>query len=148
MESNNKKNSNGTNNKKPTLPRGFRNNNPLNIVRGDAWVGLADKQNDPKFCVFTDMKFGFRAALIILRRYINGYHLNTISAIVNRWAPDGQDAVANYIAVVSKHMGVHPHAPLSFANRQLMTLLLEGMTKAECGRLPQRSDIEDAFELL
>lgn len=129
----------------PKLPRGLRNCNPLNIKRGDNWIGLAVKQTDPVFCRFTDMKFGYRAALVILRRYINGYHLNTISAIVNRWAPDGG---LNYIQIVSNHMGVHPHFPLSFNNRQQMTLLLEGMTKAECGRLADREDVNAAFKLL
>lgn len=134
--------------KKTSLPRGLRNCNPLNIIKGDAWLGLAEKQSDPKFCVFKEMKYGYRAALVLLRRYINGYHLNTISAIVNRWAPDGPDAVAAYVVIVSLHMRVHPHAPLSFANRQQMTLLLEGMTLAENGRLAKRSDIEESFEIL
>lgn len=134
--------------KEAKLPRGLRNKNPLNIKKRDAWIGLAEKQTDPVFCQFTDMKYGYRAALILLRRYINGYKLNTISSIVNRWSPDGAAKVASYVSIVSKHMDVHPHAPLSFANRQQMTLLLEGMTKAECGRLALRSDIEEAFEIL
>lgn len=134
--------------KKPATPRGLRNNNPLNIIKKDAWIGLAEKQTDPKFCQFISMKYGYRAALILLRRYINGYHLNTISSIVSRWAPDVPAALAAYTYTVSKHMGVHPHAPLSFYNRQQMTLLLEGMTKAENGKLAKRSDIEEAFEIL
>lgn len=134
--------------KKPTQPRGLRNCNPLNIIRKDSWIGLADKQTDPKFCQFTDMKYGYRAALVLLRRYINGYHLNTVSSIVARWAPDGSQAVADYVAIVCRHMGVHPHVPISFGNRGQMTLLLEGMTIAENGKLADASAIEDAFAIL
>ena len=35
------------------LPRGIRNNNPLNIRRSkDQWKGLAETQNDRAFCQF------------------------------------------------------------------------------------------------
>lgn len=131
--------------KKTTLPRGIRNNNPLNICKGDKWLGLSPKQTDPKFCQFTEAKFGYRAALVVLRRYMLAYSLNTVAAIVQRWAPDGG---AGYVDVVCRHMGVHAHQPLSYWNRTQMTSLLEGMTIAENGRKADRQAIEDAFTLL
>lgn len=131
--------------KKTTLPRGIRNNNPLNICKGDKWLGLSPKQTDPKFCQFSEPKYGYRAALVILRKYMLAYALNTVSAIVRRWAPDGG---AGYVDVVCRHMGVHAHQPLSYWNRTQMTALLEGMTIAENGRKADRQAIEDAFTLL
>ena len=46
------------------LPRGIRNNNPLNIRRTakDQWKGLRAQQTDASFCQFESLEFGWRAA--------------------------------------------------------------------------------------
>ena len=45
------------------LPRGIRNNNPLNIRRGkDQWKGLRAQQTDASFCQFESLEYGWRAA--------------------------------------------------------------------------------------
>ena len=45
------------------LPRGFRNNNPLNIRRSkDQWKGLAEAQTDRAFVQFKSLEYGWRAA--------------------------------------------------------------------------------------
>ena len=67
------------------LPRGIRNNNPLNIRIGNKWVGEVKSPTDPSFEQFSCMPYGLRAAFIILRRYIEVYKLNTISKIVSRY---------------------------------------------------------------
>ena len=54
--------------------RGKRNNNPFNIIKNtsNAWLGKvpSDLSNDSKFEQFLDIKYGIRAGLILLRRYI------------------------------------------------------------------------------
>ena len=51
------------------LPRGIRNNNPLNIRRSkDQWKGLAEAQNDRAFCQFKSLEYGWRAAFYLLTR--------------------------------------------------------------------------------
>ena len=67
--------------------RGIRNKNPMNVVKGSNWRGLRPIQTDGKFCQFTDMKWGLRAGIYILRRYVQTYHLNTIGRMILRWAP-------------------------------------------------------------
>ena len=88
------------------VPRGIRNNNPLNIIRtGAKWQGMSKKQNDRKFVVFDKMEYGWRAAFILLTRtYYRKYHLNTIRKIVTRWAPpsDG-NYTERYIAYVARY---------------------------------------------
>ena len=71
------------------LPRGIRNNNPLNIRRSkDQWQGLKREQTDSQFCQFEDLVYGWRAAFKLLTRtYYHTYRLYTIRAIVNKWAP-------------------------------------------------------------
>ena len=44
------------------LPRGIRNNNPLNIRRSkDQWQGLRAQQTDASFCQFETLEYGWRA---------------------------------------------------------------------------------------
>ena len=86
------------------LPRGIRNNNPLNIRKNqNRWKGLARRQTDRSFFQFKEMKWGYRAAFIILKRYYNDYHLLTIEDIIRRWAPPNENnskAYANYVATM------------------------------------------------
>ena len=71
------------------LPRGIRNNNPLNIRRSkDQWQGLRAQQTDSQFCQFESLEYGWRAAFYLLTRtYYHKYRLYTIRMIVNKWAP-------------------------------------------------------------
>ena len=66
--------------------KNVRNNNPLNIEKRDDWEGLADLQTDPRFAVFREPEYGFRAAYIILLRYLERED-DTIEKIVAKWAP-------------------------------------------------------------
>ena len=49
--------------------RGWRNNNPLNIRRGEQWSGLCAQQTDKVFCQFLNMTWGYRAAAKVLKSY-------------------------------------------------------------------------------
>ncbi len=71
------------------LPRGIRNNNPLNIRRSkDKWKGLRAVQADAQFCQFESLEYGWRAAFYLLTRtYYHKYRLFTIRAIISKWAP-------------------------------------------------------------
>lgn len=89
----------------PRLPRGCRNNNPLNIRRSRSqWLGKIpfNKSTDTQFEQFETMNLGIRAAMCLLRTYINKYKLNSVSSIIRRWAPasDGNN-VDFYVSFVS-----------------------------------------------
>ena len=79
--------------KSPT--RGERNNNPLNIrhVPGMTWKGEMLPDND-RFCRFTNMTFGVRAAFALMRTYNLRYNIVTIRGIIERWAPPTENAVS------------------------------------------------------
>ena len=85
------------------LPRGIRNNNPLNIRKGkDQWKGLRAQQTDASFCQFERLEYGWRAAFYLLTRtYYHKYRLFTIRAIISRWAPPNENLTATYIENVS-----------------------------------------------
>ena len=97
-----------------SLPRGIRNNNPLNIRRSkDKWQGLRALQTDTAFCQFETMAYGWRAAFVLLTRtYYHTYRLFTIRNIIRRWAPENENNTEAYIRNVSRLTGIDPNEPL------------------------------------
>ena len=135
------------------IPRGIRNNNPLNIRKGAGWQGLATNQSDPSFCVFKSMVYGLRAAHKLLRNYITGCDgrvkpCDTISLIITKWAPPSENATRKYIDFVCKETGLHPHERVHFLDRKLMCDIVEAIAFVECGQKIDRALIESAFDLL
>ena len=96
------------------LPRGIRNNNPLNIRRsGDKWQGLRVLQEDREFFQFSEMKWGWRAAFRLLcHTYYGKYKLRTIRAIITRWAPPKENNTEAYIRSVTDRIGIGPDKEL------------------------------------
>lgn len=70
------------------LTRGVINCNPMNIRKGSNWKGLKLKQKDKSFCQFSEMKWGLRAGIYLLRKYVVKYRLDTAEKIISRWAPE------------------------------------------------------------
>ena len=97
------------------LPRGLRNNNPLNIRKsGDKWQGLKALQEDKEFFQFESMAYGWRAAFVILcRTYYKRYGLKTISDIIYRWAPPKENNTSGYVKHVSELSGIGSDEPLA-----------------------------------
>ena len=108
------------------LPRGIRNNNPLNIRRTakDQWQGLRAQQTDASFCQFESLEYGWRAAFYLLTRtYYHKYRLFTIRAIINKWAPPQENLTSTYIANVSRLTGIPPDEPIGIPSDQPARLL-------------------------
>ena len=68
---------------KKRIPRGIRNNNPLNLRVGNNWKGEVSQPTDHTFEQFTEMKWGVRAAFIVLRNYIKRHKCNTVRFFIN-----------------------------------------------------------------
>lgn len=135
------------------LPRGIRNNNPLNIRKGNNWKGERSTQIDKSFEEFVSLEYGIRAAFIILRNYITGYHgrtqrYDTVEKIINRWAPPLENATKAYIRHVADTMKVDPTQKIHFEDRTMMISLAMAMTQVECGQVPDRSYYESAYDLV
>ena len=119
--------------------RSFRNNNPLNIKRNtrNKWYGAKKTQTDKVFEEFEDLTYGVRAALIILKKYIDIYKLDTIEGIISKWAPEGENgkaATKNYInrVALSMHMN-QTKQHLQFSDKQTIAELVAAMTLVESG---------------
>lgn len=89
-------------------PRGFRNNNPLNIRKGSNWKGLSPVQSDKSFCVFTSMHYGIRAAIYLLLKYYKVYELHTLYDIISRWAPPSENNTYKYCRRVGRELDIPP----------------------------------------
>ena len=115
------------------LPRGIRNNNPLNIRRTakDQWKGLRAQQTDASFCQFERLEFGWRAAFYLLTRtYYYKYRLFTIRAIINKWAPPQENLTSTYIANVSRLTGIPPDEPIGIPSDQPQRWMALGVAMA------------------
>ncbi len=80
--------------------RGILNRNPANIRHGSQWKGLAAKQMDISFCQFTDMVYGVRALVCLLRTYHYKYDCSTLREVIYRFAPPCENNTYAYLQYV------------------------------------------------
>lgn len=114
--------------------RGYRNNNPLNIVYSakNDWAGQIVPSTDSRFAQFVNMAYGYRAAFRTLRTYINSYGANTLRKIIERWAPPSENDTNSYLTTVANYSGVVPDATLSETDTRLKKVV-EAMSIVENG---------------
>lgn len=129
------------------IPRGIRNNNPLNIRVGNVWLGEVPNPTDNAFEQFCTMEYGIRAAFVILRRYIRRYGNNTIRSIISTWAPDSENNTSAYITSVATNMGIDPDTPIDYADVDMMVKLVAAMAKVECGQPIPEDKIRKGYSM-
>lgn len=135
------------------LPRGIRNNNPLNIRKGNNWKGEVSNSTDGEFEQFVSMQWGIRAGFKILKNYMTGYGgrvkaLTNIHDIIHRWAPPNENNCRAYIDSVCRFSGLHEFERLQFSDRNKMLALVDGMIRVECGQPVSLDIIASAYDLI
>ena len=135
------------------LPRGIRNNNPLNIRKGNNWQGEVSSSDDPAFEQFVSMQWGIRAGFKILKNYMTGYGgrvkaLTNVHDIIHRWAPPSENNCRAYIDSVCRFSGLHEYERLQFSDRNKMLALVDGMIRVECGQPVSLDIIASAYDLI
>lgn len=127
--------------------RGIRNNNPLNIELGAPWQGLSTVQDDGRFCQFSDVIYGIRAAAKILSTYAKR-GLNTIEKIVSSWAPPNENDTESYIDFVVRQTGFSRNKVINKSAGDYVPLL-KAMIKKENGFNPYSdATIEQGISLV
>lgn len=129
------------------IPRGIRNNNPLNIRVGNTWLGEVPNPTESEFEQFVNVLYGLRAAFIILRRYIRRYHSNTIRKIVSRWAPRVENDTDHYCSFVAQRCNVNPDAVVDYFDEDLMVNIVRAMAKFECGEEISYDIVRRAYQM-
>lgn len=119
-------------------------NNPLNIRRTGTgqWVGETTLRARPgAFCRFSDMKYGFRAAFYLLKKYYERYHLMSVGQIITRWAPPTENDTTAYIDFVVAEMkrrwrdiGPTTELPHPADDKEVWIELATAMAKMESGK--------------
>lgn len=128
------------------MTRGLRNNNPGNIRKSDTtWIGQVNGE-DPEFVTFSSVEYGYRALFILLKNYISkGY--NTISLIINRYAPSSENNTTGYIKRVVADTGIENDKILSFDNERDMIKLVAAISLVENGKISNFTDVTKGYEL-
>ena len=93
------------------------------------------------------MKWGCRAAFVILKNYIQRHKLNTIVKIVNRWAPNNENNTQAYIASVVKFSLIKANEVIRFENKCQMVNLFRGMCVVENGKEVPIEDVLEGYDL-
>jgi len=130
----------------PTLPRGLRNNNPLNIRHNSDTFQGEIKGTDTAFKTFSCMPYGYRAAFVILHTYLQRGE-NTIAKIVSRWSPPIENDTAKYIEFVEKYSGIPRHRELTTADGADYILIVSAMSFMENGKNADISEVKAGFNL-
>ncbi|WP_419810677.1 structural protein [Bacterioplanoides sp.] len=117
--------------------RGIRNNNPGNIRKGADWDGAAG--DDGAFVIFDSPEFGIRALSKLLLNYERLYGLNTVSGIINRYAPTNENNTLAYVESVAGKLGVNPHEQITVADR--LPELVKAIIYHENGQQPYSDDL-------
>lgn len=137
-----------------SLPRGLRNNNPLNIIiTSTQWQGEKLPNTDGKFKQFESIIYGYRAGLKNLQAYFNN-NWNTIRKITSHWAPAGSGEGNNpesYARHVSERTGIGLDTILPFSQSVMIPIVRE-MAVIENGnsfrQMIRDNDIKQAWNLL
>jgi len=127
------------------MPRGYDNNNPGNIrLTSGYWLGEVSG-SDPDFKTFKSMEWGYRAMFVLLKSYLDrGY--NTITKILNRYAPPSENDTQAYIDHVVRLTGFSPHQVLQH-EPSVMKKLVAAISTHENGISPNWTQIESGWEL-
>lgn len=100
------------------LPRGLRNNNPGNVrylPPSRAWEGQTG-DDGAGYGVYSTMRNGVRATGRQLRKY-SSEGLNTIRAIIAKWAPSTENNTLAYVSAVAKELNISSVQPFDVDKR-------------------------------
>ena len=138
-----------------TIPRGLRNNNPLNIRHSaDQWQGARREQTDKSFVQFESMAYGYRAAWKVLDTYCLTFRRErkayTVKNIIARWAPPSENHTDAYVrsVVLLSGLGGNESVPRPLRARDLdkTARLIAAMTCVENGISYKDVDWEAIWE--
>jgi hypothetical protein len=113
----------------PNYPIGLRNNNPGNLRPGDSWQGMTGTNGG--FIVFSDISWGLRAlGTDLSNKVFRG--LDTITKIIEMYAPRSENNTDAYISAVSNSTGIGKNEKLML-NGEVLKKLMRAVIMHENG---------------
>ena len=129
------------------ISRGLRNNNPGNIrLSGTTYQGEV-KSTDSAFKQFKTMTYGYRAMFVLLHTYQRKYGLNTIVAMISRYAPSNENHTEAYIEAVSDWSGVPASGRITSTNGDVMIPIVAAMSRVENGTIANMNEVEAGWDM-
>jgi len=112
--------------------RAERNNNPGNLnFAGQSGATLEDGSN-ARFAKFGTTAEGVSALAKQLQRY-GERGLDTVSKIINKYAPSSENDTQAYIDALAKRLGVSGDQQLDLSDSNTLTGLIKGIARHEAG---------------
>jgi len=142
-----------------SLPRGLRNNNPLNIrLSKTVWQGQTNSlhskdslpsggQGEASFCQFSSLAYGFRAAFRLIHTYMTKYGLRNITQIIMRWAPPSENNTSAYVHAVTEMSGINALETLDWHDEKQMVAVVQAMAYVENGRIIAGDSIHRGYRM-
>ena len=135
------------------MTRGYRNNNPGNIrktydSKGNQtfWKDEIPGQ-DKDFKTFKTMADGYRALFALLKEY-KSKGFDTITKIINRYAPSNENNTNAYINTVVNKTGINPNVPVNLSDTENFKNLVAAISFVENGIKADENEINKGFNLL
>ena len=128
------------------IPRGLRNNNPLNIRHSAEHFQGEIAGTDKSFKTFSSPAYGYRAAFVILGTYLS-QGCNTIEKIISHWAPPAENNTDSYIFQVEKYSGVPRNKVLTPAGGAEFIMIVAAMSFVENGQNADIAQVQAGFNL-
>lgn len=131
------------------MSRGLRNNNPGNIrVNKEKFQGEIQPSKDRAFKQFVSMAYGYRAVFVILHTYLAKEGVNTVDAIIRRWAPpEDNNDTSGYIRQVEKLSGVGRMKKLDASSGTDYIKIVAAISRVENGVPADLLEVEEGFSL-
>jgi len=123
--------------KAKAVPRGIRNNNPLNIRINPAnrWQGRVPlaENTDGTFEQFRTAMDGLRAAAVLMIAHYDRRGADTIHKLVSIWAPPNENDTVDYIETVEEATGLDRDAPIDLHDHGTIKPIMRAMIGVENG---------------
>lgn len=131
-----------------SLPRGVRNNNPGNLNFANQTGATKESGENGRFAVFGSMQEGAAALYRQLQLYMKRGN-NTLSGIVNKYAPAGDNNnVGAYISALMKATGKGANEAIDSGDTGTIARLMKGIVDHENGKgYVSASDIMGGIQL-
>ena len=132
------------------LPRGMRNKNPGNIrISISEWQGEVpvDENTDGTFEQFTEMKYGIRALMKLLIKYIRSGR-DTIEKVITRYAPGNENNTEAYIQAVCNYTGFQRDEVLKPDENTIKKMAYAISHHENGGDYLKIGDVEDAWRII
>jgi hypothetical protein len=131
-----------------TTTRGLKNNNPGNIRKSNQiFRGEIQQSTDTQFKQFVNIEYGYRAIFVLLQTYILVHELNTITKIIQRYAPSNENNTQQYINTVSKQTNIKPDEIIHVYDKDKLIKIVEAISYVENGTKPNINEIKRAYKL-